>query len=338
MAAATYNFNIEQGSDFILKFQYNDENNIPVNLSGKCVVLRWAQNDGGGKVFSTSVPASLENEDSGYSLVADSQGTITLQISAQKTKLYSFTSATYDLDIIETDGILKKNTRLSTGSVGILRRNFDIITDCTTLSLNPDIPSPTLTPTVTSTATTGITLTPTTALQNIDLCMPEDCLELDIYSVVYSGSGLSIADNSNNSGIIHTTDSRLIENIEVAINGLTHSAAQDLTFLLVPPSGDTVLLSANTKIANYKDNFSFMFSNKAIGDQYLNTVSHGGLCNIYNKTDITKFNNSTLVSTLSNLFNYSNTGNWTLYVNDNDIGASGSISSWKLIVTYIPAG
>ena len=76
MAAATYNFDIEQGSDFIINFQYNDENNIPINLSGKCVVLRWTQNDGGGKVFSTSVPASLENEDSGYSLVANSQGTI----------------------------------------------------------------------------------------------------------------------------------------------------------------------------------------------------------------------------------------------------------------------
>jgi hypothetical protein len=335
MAAATYNFDIEQGSDFIINFQYNDENNIPINLSGKCVVLRWTQNDGGGKVFSTSVPASLENEDSGYSLVANSQGTITLQISAQKTKLYSFTSATYDLDILETDGTLKKNTRLSTGNVGIIRRNFDVITDCNALSLNPDIPAPT--PVVTS--TNGVTPTPTvTASPNVDLCMPEDCLELDIYSVVHTGSGLNIIDNSNNSSVIHTTDTRSIENIEVAINGLSHSSPQDLTFLLVPPSGDTVLLSANTKIANYQNNFSFMFSNKAIGDRYLNTVSHGGLCNIYNKTDTTKFNSNTLVGSFNNLFNYSNVGDWTLYVNDNDIGASGSISSWKLIITYIPAG
>ena len=335
MAAATYNFDIEQGSDFILSFQYNDENSIPVNLSGKCVVLRWTQNDGGGKIFSTSVPASLENQDSGYSLVANSQGTITLQISAQKTKAYTFTSATYDLDIIETDGTLKKNTRLSTGNVGVILRNFDVITDCATLSLDPNIPAPT--PVVT--ATTGITPTPTiTASPNIDLCMPDDCLELDIYSVVYSGSGLNINDNSNNSGIINVTDNRLIENIEVAINGLSHTSPQDLTFLLAPPSGNTILLSSNTKINNYQSNFSFMFSNKAIGNQYLNTVSHGGLCDIYDKTSITKFNGETLAGTFSDLFNYSNTGNWTLYANDNDIGASGSINSWKLIITYIPAG
>jgi subtilisin-like proprotein convertase family protein len=335
MAAAIYNFNIEQGSDFILSFQYNDENNIPVNLNGKCVVLRWTQNDGGGKIFSTSVPASLENEDSGYLLTANSQGTITFQISAQKTKLYSFSSATYDLDIIETEGTLKKNTRLSTGNVGVIQRNFDVITDCSTLNLNPDIPPST--PIVT--ATTGITPTPTaTSLANEDLCMPEDCLDLDIYSVVYSGSGLNIVDNSNNSGTINVSDNRLIENIEIAINGLSHPSPQDLTFLLAPPSGDTVLLSSNTKITNYQSNFSFMFSNKAIGDRYLNTVSHGGLCNIYDKTNTTKFNNSTLVSSFSNLFNYSNVGNWTLYANDNDIGASGSISSWKLIITYLPAG
>lgn len=335
MAAAIYNFNIEQGSDFIISFQYNDENNIPINLSNKCVVLRWTQNDGGGKRFSTTVPASLDNEQSGYSLAANSQGTITLQISAQKTKAYTFTSATYDLDIIETDGTLKKNTRLSTGNIGVIPRNFDVITDCANLGLDPDIPTPT--PVVT--ATTGITPTPTiTDSPNIDLCMPEDCLDLDIYSVVYTGSGLTIADNSNNSGVISTIDNRLIENVEVAINGLTHSSPQDLTFLLAPPSGDTILLSSNTKITNYRSNFSFMFSNKAIGNQYLDTVSHGGLCNIYDKTSITKFNGETLASSFSDLFNYSNTGNWTLYANDNDIGASGSISSWKLIVTYIPAG
>jgi hypothetical protein len=79
-----------------------------------------------------------------------------------------------------------------------------------------------------------------------------------------------------------------------------------------------------------------MFSNKAIGDKYLRNVPHGGLCNILDKTDIVKFDNKTLTPTFNGLFNYSNTGNWTLYANDNDIGASGYINSWKLIITYIP--
>jgi len=332
MAAANYSFPIEQGSDFIIKFQYNDENNIPINLSNKCIVLRWIQNDGGGKIFSSTVPASLENDDSGYSLTADSQGTITLQISAQKTKLYTFTSATYDLDIIETDGILKKNTRLATGSVSIITRNFSVITDCALLSLDPNVPAPTPPPASGTTPTP----TPTPNPVALDLCLPEDCIELDIYSIVYPGSGLSILDNTNNSGIVNIADSRRIENIEVAINGLRHQSPQDLTFLLTPPSGDTILLSANSKINNYQDNFSFMFSNKAIGNNYLYNVSHGGLCNILDKTDTTQFDGKTLTNTFSHLFNYSNPGDWTLNINDNDIGGSGSISSWKLIITYIP--
>jgi len=166
MPAAIFNFPIEQGSDFIITFQYNDENNIPINLSSKCVVLRWTQDDGGGKIFSSTVPASLENEDSGYSLVANALGSITLQISAQKTKLYTFTNATYDLDIIENIGTLKKNTRLSTGIVNIIPRNFSVITDCAALSLNPDIPPPT--PTTTSpTGTTTPTPTTTPVIENL---------------------------------------------------------------------------------------------------------------------------------------------------------------------------
>lgn len=332
MPAAIYNFQIEQGSDFTINFQYNDEAGIPVDLSSKCVVLRWTQDDGGGKVFSSSVPSSLENEDSGYILTANSLGTITLKISAQKTKFYTFTSAIYDLDIIENTGTLKKNTRLSTGTVGIISRNFSVITDCAVLSLNPDIPAPT--PTVTE--STGTTPTPTVTPTAIDLCMPDDCIDLDIYSVVYSGSGIVIQDNAINSGVVTTSDNRLIENIELAINGLRHSSPQDLTFLLTPPSGDTILLSANNKISNYSSGFSFMFSNKAAPNQYINTVSHGGLCRIHNKTDLVKFNNLPLSSGFNNLFNYSNSGNWTLYANDNDIGVSGSIDSWKLILTYIP--
>lgn len=332
MSAAIFNFDIEQGSDFTIIFQHNDENGIPVDLSGKCIVMRWTQNDGGGKVFSSSVPASLDNEDSGYSLVSTSSGTITLKISAQKTKLYTFSTAVYDLDIIENTGTLKKNTRLSTGTINVIPRNFSVITDCAVLSLNPDIPPPT--PVITS--PTGTTPVPTTTPTAVDLCLPDDCLDLDIYSVVYSGSGIIIEDNTINIDTINTNDNRLIENIEVAINGLRHSSPQDLTFLLSPPSGDTILLSANSKISNYQPGFSFMFSNKAIGDKYLHNVSHGGLCNILDKTDIVKFNNEVLVGDFNNLFNYSNAGEWSLYVNDNDIGVSGSIDSWKLIITYIP--
>ena len=329
MAAATYNFAIEQGSDFDITFKYNDENGIGKDLSGSCVVLRLKQDDTGEKTFSTGAAASLENQNSGYLLTANNLGVIRLQISSLKTKDYTFNSAIYDLDILETVNGLKKNIRIATGTIAIITRNFDVLTICPDQT-NPDNP-PTGTPPPPPSPTTG-TLTP----DSNDLCLP-DCLQIDdVYSVVYAGSGIVINDNQNNSGIISTNDSRSIENIELAINGFRHSSPQDITFLLAAPSGNKILLSSNDKISNYVNGFSFMFSNKAPDTSFLNNISNGGLCRIKDKTAITTFNSGSLNPGFSHLFNHAVTGNWSLLVNDNDIGASGSIDSWKLVVTYTP--
>ena len=326
MAAATYNFAIEQGSDFDITFKYNDENGIGKDLSGSCVVLRTKQDNNGGQTFSTGAAASLENINSGFLLTANNLGVIRLQIAAFKTKLYTFNSAIYDLEIL--DGL--KNIRISTGTIVIIKRNFDrFLTSCPD-DLIPDNP-PTGTPPPPPAPTTG-TATPDVN----DLCLP-DCLQIDdVYSVVYAGSGIVINDNQNNSGIISTNDSRSIENIELAINGFRHSSPQDITFLLAAPSGNKILLSSNDKISNYVNGFSFMFSNKAPDTSFLNNISNGGLCRIKDKTAITTFNSGSLNAGFSHLFNHPVTGNWSLLVNDNDIGASGSIDSWKLVVTYTP--
>lgn len=331
MPAVIFDFPLEQGSDFNITFQYNDINGRGIDLSNKCIVLRFTQSDGGGKIFSSATAASLENSDSGYQLIANSAGSINLQISSQKTKFYSFATAIYDLDIVETIGTQNKNTRLSTGKITIISRNFDVITDCSTLSIDPDIPAPTPIVTVTDTSPT-----PTPTIVPYDLCLPDDCIDLDIYSVVYSGSGIGILDITNNSGSVSTSDIRNIENIEIAINGLRHASPQDLTMIMVPPSGNKVLLSANSKISNYQNGFSFMFSNKAVGGSYINSVMNGGMCEILDKTSIVNFNDEILESGFSNLFNSPVTGEWTLLINDNDIGTSGSIDSWKLIITYKP--
>lgn len=327
MAAVTNNFVLEQGSDFSISFQYNDENGNGVNLSDSCVLLRWRQNDGGEKAFSSQSNSSLSN--GGYVLSASNGGRIDLLISSEKTKEYLFDNAIYDLDIIQTVDSIKKNIRLSTGQIAIIKRNFAVETDCSKFSANPDI--------AVTTSATGTTPTPTpTVTQATDLCLPEDCIELDLYSVVYTGSGVSFTDYQDSTSSISVTNTGLMTNVEVAINGLRTNYPQDLTLILQPPSGNKILLSSSNKIINYTNPFSFMFSNKAASGSYLNNITNGGLCNILDKTGYVKYNSDTLSANLTGLVNTQTTGVWTLHAIDRDAIGSGSIDSWKLIVTYEP--
>jgi hypothetical protein len=143
---------------------------------------------------------------------------------------------------------------------------------------------------------------------------------------------------------------------------------QDLNAFLVPPSGDKILLFANQKIANYIPGFSFLLTDKALSDSSLRDVKNGGSCRIMNKTNTVRFdnslpsiictdgvckdvkipynvtssgvllgslNNENLLSSFASLSGYiPSSGYWTLYVQDNDIGGSGVIDGWKLVVTY----
>lgn len=327
MAAVTNNFVLEQGSDFSISFQYNDENGNGLDLSDSCVLLRWKQNDNNEKAFSSQSNSSLSN--GGYTLSSTNSGRIELLISSEKTKEYIFDSAIYDLDVIQTVNSIKKNIRLSTGQIAVIKRNFAVETDCSKFSANPDVA-------VTS-SSTNLTPTPTpTVTESADLCLPEDCIELDLYSVVYTGSGVSFTDYQDSTSDISVSNTGLITNVEVAVNGLRTSYPQDLTLILQPPSGNKILLSSSNKITNYSNPFSFMFSNKAASGSYLNNITNGGLCNITDKTSYVKYNADTLSVNLTGLVNTRTTGVWSLRAIDRDAIGSGSIDSWKLILTYEP--
>ena len=333
MPAANYNFIIEQGSDFVLNFQYNDQENNPIDLSSKCIVLQWLANDGFTKrVFSSGANANYDIND--WSIVGDNRGSIRFKIAANLTKTLTFDTAIYDLDIISPGNRLR-SIRLSTGIITLAKRNTDLLDICPA-SVDSNISQTTPTTTLPS-PTPGTTPTVTvTSGQVEDLCLPEDCLNLDIYSIVYTGSRLNLPDLSTVSGSITTTDTRLIENIEVAINKLQHDSPSDLWFMLSPPSGNKILLSANSKIPAFNNNFSFMFSNKAKSSDYLYNISNGGLSSIYNKTNVINYSNQTLASGFDHLLGASVTGNWSLIVKDTDPMGSGLIDSWKLIITYLP--
>jgi subtilisin-like proprotein convertase family protein len=328
MPAAIYNFEIEKGSDFSISFQYNDAAGVPIDLSGKCVQLKMLMSNGDQYVFSSAAPANYTSH--GWSLSADNLGKISLKILSTTTLGFIGTSCVYDLDVSDSAG----NIRLAAGSISFVSRNIDPLNlGYCSVSTDPKK----LAATQTTTTSTPTAPTPTPAPNEFeDLCLPYDCVELDVYSVVYAGSGLNITDLSTSSGSITSTDTRMIENIELAINKLAHSSPQDIAFLLAPPSGNKILLSANHKIVNNNNNFSFMFSNKATATSYLHNISNGGLCNIYDKTSSYKYNNENLLYSFDHLFDTSTTGVWTLYAKDTDPLSSGSLDSWKLIVTYKP--
>lgn len=336
MSAVNYNFIIEQGSEFILQFQYNDAANNSIDLdTNKCVILQIIPENqpiSSGIVFSSKANANYGTDK--WDLSADNKGLITFKLGSNYTSGILYSAAKYDLDVISI-GNLNKNVRLAYGTITIQPRQTLYpearFTTDTTNTNNSDTNN-----TNDNNGSGGDSVTPIPVSD--DLCYATSCTNLDIYSVVYNGSGISLTDDSTPvSGYVVTSDARKIENIELVINNLNHNSPQDLQFFLAPPSGNKVLLSANQKIPNYSSNFSYMFSNKAAPTTFLHNVSKGGMCNIYDKTSIVKYSSESLNPNFNHLFNQSGiTGNWNLIIRDTDPVGSGYIDGWKLIVTYIP--
>lgn len=338
MPAPTYNFQIEQGSFFEIDFQYNDENGNPVDLSSSCVLLQCIYPDGSKQplVFNSEEP---DQNTKGYSLTKNNLGQINFQLFSSLTSSYTFDTIIYDLDVVDPNS---ENTRILTGTIGLISRNTSIPT-CSAVGQveESETPQETSTPSETPTSTSGVTPEPSvTPLEFEDLCLPSECANADVFSTVYSGDSFDIADYQNNSGTISIQNTGIIENFEVAINGLRHNNPQDLVFVLTPPNtignGSGILLSANSKISSHASGypFSFMFSNRANAGTYLHNINNGDLCNIFDKTHLFRFDGEELLSNFDHIMNNSVSGLWTLNVQDTDVGVSGSIDSWKIVVTY----
>jgi subtilisin-like proprotein convertase family protein len=302
--AVIFNTTIEQGSSYEVIFNYADINGLPIDVSNYCILIQWLTDANDLYIFSNRYDGT------DYNLRANSDGTIVLRIPSKTTQQYSFINAVYDLDIQEPNetypGSGLATYRLATGTIFIAKRNTSTIqSNCADTSA-------------------GFNLQ-----ENCDI----ECGKLDTYSIVYEGSGFVILDNAESSSSVISTDTRLIENIEIAINGLRHNSPQDLVFILEPPAGNSILLSANSKISKYRPGFSCMFSNRSPSSNTINNIASGSLCSIVDKTNSFRDDNS-LSSSFSHLFSQSLPGNWSLRIKDTDIGVSGSLDSWKLIITY----
>lgn len=126
MPAATYNFSIEKGTAFVISFEYQSNNNAPINLTNWAARLRWKedQTEPTVRTFLTST------RNSSYEFtIQPLLGRVILKIPASETAQYSFSRATYDLELQEPndlyDGGGKKVFRILQGTINLIARNID---------------------------------------------------------------------------------------------------------------------------------------------------------------------------------------------------------------------
>lgn len=120
MSAGKYDFSIEQGTSFTLSLIYKDNSGNPVDLTGWCARLVWKSNSG-VENFST------ETINSNYRFEIDEpNGKLVLQLPANITNNFTFTSAKYDLELQSPDDFYngggKYTTRILYGTVSIVKR------------------------------------------------------------------------------------------------------------------------------------------------------------------------------------------------------------------------
>lgn len=304
MAAALYDFSIENGSALEIVFRYLDANLNNIDITNYAVFLRWRSNT--GQIYSFS--NCERNPD--YSLTTHN-GYVLLKIPAKTTQTYNFANAVYDLELQHPNeqyaGSGYTLERIAYGTINIVQKNVPINVPTELCRIQPADDS------------------------CEDLCC--DTRILDPFAYSYTGDRIDIIDNTSGVSTISVYSSGTIENLEIAFNNLNHTSPQDLRILLQPPSGNKILLAGHSKITNNKPNFNFTFSNKASQSTYLYNVNNFGYANILDKTDIIRFENETLESSFSGLIGTTPSGVWSLIILDDDVAVSGYLESWNLILT-----
>jgi hypothetical protein len=112
MAAAQYDFFVEQGATFQKIITWKAPNNTPINLSGYTARMQFRR-----AVRSTDVLYSA-NTENGMITLGGAAGTISITIPASETEGFGFRRAVYDLEVESSGGVV---TRLIEGSVELSR-------------------------------------------------------------------------------------------------------------------------------------------------------------------------------------------------------------------------
>jgi hypothetical protein len=110
MAAATYNFEIEQGATLTKPFVWKTNINNPIDITGYVARMQIRSS-----VKSTEILLELTTENDRI-VLGTTEGTITLQLDAITTSNINWTKGVYDLELISADGIV---TRLIQGDITV---------------------------------------------------------------------------------------------------------------------------------------------------------------------------------------------------------------------------
>lgn len=305
--ADIYNFSIDKGNTFILTFNYTDNDGLPIDLSNYCVFFRWKAVETGEVFNYTNFDTSTS-----YRLRSYADGNIVLELPAKTSQQFTFNNAVYDLDIQSPNETYSNSgleiTKLVTGSIVFVDQN---VSSTGNLVCDPYLRS--------------------------GLSSNQYARILDINDKEYQGEGISTEEIGFGSSTIEINEpDKTIETIEIQLHGFNYRFPQDLRILLQPPSGNKILLAGHNKIINNHPDFNIIFSERAKSGKYLHNIVSAEPCNIYSSTSIIKYNNETLIDSLSVFRNSSANGLWTLIIYDDDPGvaSSGSIDKWSLTVTY----
>jgi hypothetical protein len=122
MAAAKYDFNIEQGSSYTLTFIYKNREGTPINITNWCARMLLTTSDNQTITYSTG------NANSDYKMTLDGvNGKIVLMIPATATNNFTFKSAKYDLELESNDVFYTQGgtyvTRVLFGTIAVIKRN-----------------------------------------------------------------------------------------------------------------------------------------------------------------------------------------------------------------------
>jgi len=109
VAAADYDMPvIEQGADFFWTLTYKDNIGTPVDLTGYSARMQVRED------YSSPLALVDISTDSGEVTLGGAAGTIHIHLSAVETSALDFTTAKYDLEIADSQGVV---TRLLQGAV-----------------------------------------------------------------------------------------------------------------------------------------------------------------------------------------------------------------------------
>jgi len=126
-----------------------------------------------------------------------------------------------------------------------------------------------------------------------------------------------------------------LERVTVRLDGLNHAYADDLDILLVAPDGNGVVLMSDAGGSDDYAGHSMIFDDLApTGLLDSNLATHAGR---YRPTDLEPGDSfpasapaGPYLASLSSLHGIDPNGQWQLFVFDDDVGDSGSITGWTL--------